>query len=340
MKQLIYEYIKDLVEEERFSNIHKTKRFNDLCFIDESLIFESEYFSEVPNDLQQYIVNIFTNMYDSKISSKYISIKEIAKYLLNNKIKNFKNFHNFLNVLTEANGKIELKFSTENSYYETPIIVQPIKIFDQNISPFDLAKIDENYKIYLNSKLNQIKTANKLYEQLFNLVKYQDNWGIINVNILKYDKLSIIVCHELSHLIKFLIRVSGINYNYCRYWSSIPHNDFDSYHMTKIEYENYLLDSDEFKSLAETYITLIKNHYNNNIENKSKETLQNYLYSIFKDSNLPYIPKKYLNEVNTLTNKLDITNFIQSIYKESKLDKSNHNKWTVFKKWLNNSFKH
>lgn len=347
-----YSYNEKLLTEQKNNMFIKTyNKCSYSCIDYDDIICETSYFNDIPQQLEDFIINkIYQNINNQEYFIQ-IPISKIAEILLNNKIKNYRCFHNFLKLLrTNVNGFLDIKFVQEDSSFIPPVEISKIKISNnENLLHIKstMTKLDliiADYHQFLLAKTKNIKHMNDVYKRINNEIKYRDTWGEIGINgkYITIDKqnLSIVIDHQLGHFISFLIRVSGENHQMCRYQSNYHHEEYNNT-IPSEELANYLLDSDQFKRLSDTYIQRICNVFENNSQDFSRKNIMdfyNYIISLIKqDKNYKIKNQKNEEILKNMFNYIDILRFMKIVYQDSlnnKDQKQYRNNFTVFKKWL------
>lgn len=179
-----------------------------------------------------------------------------------------------------------------------------------------------------------------IIKELFNL----QDFGTINISAeyfrRKKQYINSAISHEISHFIKFLIRINGLNYEYGLNYSR---KDLD---FTKLE--NYFSKPSEWKELAATYIEELCIMFDDiNVEHNYQMAIK-FINSIFRYCKIPYDNCFTFDEYEQLIlqfnseffHKKEIMQFIKTTYENSKDNNSYRNTWKVFKKFIFNEFKH
>lgn len=327
-KEFIYEYLNIMEQDGILDNIPW-------------IIKQSQYFSDVSNQLQQHIFDIFLDMYKNKEIQKHITMQQFFDKIDLNKIKKDVNFQNFLKVLINSGCQIIFKFNSENiSYYEYLDEVLKYRVIDKTQQQKSLLTFSMNYHKYLDQHTNYCRDINQVYREIYNGLIQLTNIGVIGISInsfKKLDKAKIDICHQIGHFIRFLVRISNINYDFCRQWSrtKVKRYDIDK------DIKNYYLDSQQFKALSQSYISYIINFLKNNVQITKENVISNlnFLFNKAKVNNIKQIQFSNIEIFNMFSYK-SVINFIRVIYEDYVNNDSGRNLWKIFKKWLVNSIKY
>lgn len=349
----LYNVPNDLISEETDKAIvlaYKLNPSRSLCIFEETVICEDVYFQKW--DVNESCINAVNNILQ-KILSNYknsndvedLELKYPIKKLLNeidySTLSNYKNFHNFLDLMKEnATGFITISIGKSNEKLEKDSFYEPPVKFGYR--PKNGMIVDSYYQ-YIEDITKDCETWHDIIQKIMNELFLLQDFGTINISSLMFHRneevLKAAIAHEVSHFIKFLIRVNGLNYNYGLNYSR---KDLDYK-----DKRNYFSKPDEWKELAATYIEELRimfdelkidHSYNNSIK---------FINSIFKFVKIPY--NKCFNEDEYVTFILDfnkkhfhrkeIQEFIKTTYENSKLEQSYRNTWKVFIKFIFNEFK-
>lgn len=325
-----------------------------------ALISESHYFDDVQQSLENYLITYINKEIKNENYFIQIPISEFAEELLKTKKGNYNCMHQFLDALkTNEIGFIDLKIiSNNNCCFSPPIEISKIKIINDDLSTekyFEdkMTLITNDYEKFMEEKTKNDKSMNDTYKKINNEIKYRERWGEIEIGANYFTKnkdyLNEVIDHEFGHFINFLIRISNINHDMCRYWSRNHHSEYildKNGNLSNDQKAAYFLDSDEFKQWCSTVINRLCKKFEEESNDFSKENILDYYNYIIKHEiqhNRKYIAKKEENEKiihNSFKYELSL-NFMRMIYHDSlkplKEGEHRNNNFTIFKKWLLNS---
>lgn len=360
----IYEYNQKMLDEEEnifFKEAWSKVPKNTTCimFGEGGLISESNYFDDVQQSLENFLINYIDNKIKEGDYFIQIPISIFAEELSKTKKGNYRCMHQFLDALKENKiGFIDFKFIHEEEktcYFAPPIEISKIKIVNDDLSTekyFEdkMTLITHDYEKFIEEKTKNDKSMNETYKKINNEIKYRERWGEIGIGTNYFQKdrkyLAGAIDHEFGHFINFLIRISNVNHEMCRYWSRNHHSDFKldkNGNLSSDQIPAYLLDSDEFKQQCSTVIDRICKKFKEESNNFSKENILDYFnYIIIHEiqHNRKHIAKNEENEKiiqNSFKYNLSL-NFMRMIYQDSlkhlKDGEHRNNNFTIFKKWL------
>ena len=282
----------------------------------------------IKNILNQILENFKKSKDIDDLEIKY-PIKKFLNDIDYTLLSNYKNFHKFLDLLKlNSKGFLVISIGKSNdSFYEPPIKFG---------YPPKNGLIADSYYEYIEDLTKDEEIWHDKIQKIMNELFSLENFGTINISSIYFNKktnlLETVLAHEISHFIKFLIRVNSLNYKYGLYCSKLKCN------------ENYFLKADEWKELAATYIEELAIMFDKNIQ------LKNYIIFInelFRYCKIPYekcfSDDEYDEFIEIFTNESfhyqNIKEFIQTTYKSSTEGKLIRNNWKIFRKWLFNEFK-
>lgn len=326
------------------------------CFFEEEIIVEEVYFQGWDVNTScitciENIVNEILKKYEQTRDIDDLEIKYPIKQILSeidySTLSNYKNFHKFLDLMKEnATGYVTIsvgkisEFNDKDSYYEPPMKF--------GYKPKNGLLIDSYYQ-YIEDITSDCKNWHQIIQKIMKELFQLQDFGTINISslVIKRKKelkggeqiLKTSIAHEISHLIKFLIRINGLNYNYGLYYSrkDLDYNDRN----------NYFSKPDEWKELAATYIEELRimfdgleidHSYNNSIK---------FINAIFKNIKIPYKNCFTMDEYAMFLidfkekhfHEKQIKQFIKTTYQNSLHQNTERNTWKIFKKFITNEFK-
>ena len=339
--ELFYVISDDILESEQiayFDYLCKTNRKRTICGLSgNDCICEEVYFNQwdvnescvnAVDKIIKQILNNYSQTHDIEDLEFKYPIKQFLSEINYSTLSNFKNFHKFLDLLKmNANGYLKICVGKDSSsYFEPP-------------TQFSTVGLVENYYEYI-ERITQDKhcLADKLeviFDELFNL----DCLGTINiaVSLLKTDEeiLKAAIEHELTHFLKFLIRLNSMNFNYGLNWSKKEFKYFDN--------------PNEWKELAVTYIEELQLIFNKLNLVHDVETAKQFANVIYLWSDISFrnpvkscdekLVRDIFKKLSELLHRNEIEEFIRVTYENSNDSKSVRNVFKVFNKVLINSLK-
>ena len=222
----LYDVPESLIKEQRDSYItYMSKTYpNRYITLEDTIVCETTYFQQW--DVNDSCVNAVKNILN-KILEKYkltgdifdleinYPIKQLLKEIDYSTLSNYKNFHKFLDLLKEhavgfikiSIGKLDESGNT-SSYFEPPV---KFSYTPKNGMIADL------YFQYIKDLTEDEPTWHHKIQKIMHELFQLKDFGTINIsaNYFKNSKLlETAISHEVSHFIKFLIRINSLNYDY------------------------------------------------------------------------------------------------------------------------------
>lgn len=192
--------------------------------LEDPVVCETTYFQQW--DVNDSCVNAVKNILN-KILEKYkltgdifdleinYPIKQLLKEIDYSTLSNYKNFHKFLDLLKEhANGYIKISIGKVDEDGNTSSFYEPPTKFGYASKNGMIA--DSYFQYIQDLTKNETTWHHKIQKLIHELLQLKD-FGTINIsaNYIKHTELlETAISHEVSHFIKFLIRINSLNYKY------------------------------------------------------------------------------------------------------------------------------